>query len=102
MRIEQLPDNAMLTKVDNTLFRRNGYQEWLVTLYYKQTDKLKEQGNSDHKSVRFSNIPMLVSGRIYNSTETVFEKKYKQAEFIIQDLSNIANSDKNNFEYITD
>lgn len=102
MRIEQLPDNAMLTKVDNTLFRRNGYQEWLVTLYYKQTDKLKEQGNSDHKSVRFSNIPMLVSRRIYNSTETVFEKKYKQAEFIIQDLSNIANSDKNNFEYITD
>lgn len=101
MRIRQLPNDVMVIKVDNTLFRGKGHEEWLIGLEYKQKDKLKNAEKSERQSLKFSNVPMIACSRIYNVSEPIVENNYKQAKFLLKDLSNPTNSNNNCFEYVS-
>lgn len=92
----------MITNLNSSIFRKMGYQEWLITAYFKKKSKLKGNLESEYRSFKFGNMPMLARGRIYNTTEQVFTNKSKQAKFTLRNLDDLAVSDKNHFVYIVD
>lgn len=101
MRIQKLPSDVMITGLETSLYRAKTYNEWLVTVYYKELARLKDKQEPKPVGLRFSNMPMLAKGRIYNTTEPT-KQYYKEASFVIDSLSNLSTSDKYNFEVIMD
>lgn len=101
MRIQKLPSDVMITGLETSLYRAKTYNEWLVTVYYKELARLKDKQEPKPVGLRFSNMPMLAKGRIYNTTEPT-KPYYKEASFVIDSLSNLSTSDKYNFEVIMD
>lgn len=98
MKIQQLPNDIMITGLSH-LSRGKGYKDWLIGVNYKHKTKLRDK--SEFKNLKFSNMPMLVKGRIYNATEPA-NLYYKKANFTIQNLSYLASLDDFCFEAIID
>lgn len=101
MRIQQLPNDVMITGLSN-LSKGVSYKDWLVGVNYKHKTKLREkEEQSEFKNLKFSNMPMLAKGRIYNTTEPT-NLYHKTANFTINNLNALSSLDDFYFETIID
>lgn len=100
MRIQQLPSEVMITGL-TYLSKGKSYKDWLVGVSYKHKAKLKDKGALTFTNLKFSNMPMLAKGRIYNVTEPT-KLYHKTANFIIQNLSYLSALEDFYFKSIID
>ena len=101
MRIQQLPENVRITGISSLLSKSQNYTEWLVGVFYRDKDNFWTKEKPLIKNLKFSNIPMLAKGRIYNADEAT-TYHYSKANFIIPNFDKFSNSDKAYFEYNLD
>lgn len=100
MRIQQLPSEVMITGL-TYLSKGKSYKDWLVGVSYKHKAKLKDKEALTFTNLKFSNMPMLAKGRIYNVTEPT-KLYHKTANFIIQNLSSLSALEDFYFKSIID
>ena len=56
-----LPNDSLLTNI-GSLFRKSGYDSWLITVNYS-----RGRGEGDKQGIKFSNAPTLCRGRMYSN-----------------------------------
>lgn len=98
MRIQQLPENVRITGINSSLSKLKNHTEWLINVFYKDKNDFQREKKPLGRNLKFSNIPMLATGRIYNATEPT-TPYYKKAKFTIKNLSNFSASNEDYFEY---
>ncbi|WP_049235657.1 Tn7-like element transposition protein TnsE [Moraxella canis] len=91
MNFNNLPENSLVTQIDNVIKKKNSWKEWYLGLNYRPC--FNATNDESFTRLRFSNAPILAVGRILN--RTIDNSDFIQKTLLLNDL-NLSNYNKNN------